>query len=340
MTRARPGVRPPGRSGDGLCHVGMIRSPDNGKTWNPAPDAEKGNAEYLSWTEGTTPDGKPFSMDGMAVGVSLQNGKGIVYAAECDPVGKVITPAPVTPSIVRSSLKRDWRYGDFHAPMPGPSERRRAVYPDFKGYAPYLTQLDTGETLVQSNGRTGDTQGMWTFVGDASAERFASPSRPFGTQGFWGCLSQIAPNVVLSGATTGSKRSEHLLLARGILNRPLDVPQGKAAGSDWFIGGASQAQGRLQASYDQAALMLHFTTKDEKVIASDPAHSDGFRLSWISPSGSLFRVTATAAAVVRWSHERSPLIRGRLWAEKTWRWLSRQTETVMATGFWSLSPGV
>jgi hypothetical protein len=281
---------------DNQCHVGMVRSLDGGRTWRPAPDVKKPEAEYLSRTEGATPEGTPFSMDGMAVGTALQNGKGIVYVAECDLVRKKITPMPVTPFVVWSSLERNWRYPEFKSPMPGPSDRRWPVHPDFTGYAPYLTQLDTGEVLVQANGRFRGTGGMWTFIGDPTARRFGSPSRPFGVLGFWGCISQIAPNRVISGATTGAKDSERILLVQGVLNRPLIVGKTAGEGNEWFIGGVFQAQGRLSASGDGTNLTLRFVAKDEQVIASEPARSDGFRLSWkaAGDSNPMFRLTATA----------------------------------------------
>ncbi len=298
---------------DGRCHVGMVRSFDGGRTWRPAPDVRKPESEYLSRTEGATPDGAPFSMDGMAVGTALQNGKGIVYVAECDLVGKTITPPPVTPSIVWSSLERNWRYPEFTSPMPGPADRRWPVHAGFTGYAPYLIQLDSGEALVQANGRLRGVPGIWTFIGDDTARRFGSPSRPFGAQGFWGCISQIAPDLVLSGATSGVKGSERILLAKGVLNRPLQVlssgNEGRARGNAWFIGDASQAQGRLSASADGNAITLHFAARDEQVVASEPEKSDGFRLCWMSkPEGNVaaaaapmpahtFRVTATAGGV-------------------------------------------
>jgi BNR/Asp-box repeat. len=285
---------------DGQCHVGMVRSMDGGRTWTPAPDAKNPRAEYLSRTEGITADGSPFSMDGMAVGVSLQGGKGIVYAAECEQVKKV-NPPPVTPSIVWSSLERNWRYPDYPAGAVGPADRRWPVHPEFTGYAPYLIQLDSGEVIVQANGKLRGTGGMWTFVGDNGARRFGSPSRPFGEKGFWGSIAQIAPDRVLSSATTGAKGQERILLVAGVLNRPLRIARaGKApesaAKSEWFIGGASQAQGRLSATEDGRSLTLAFTAVDDQpVAAAAPDKGDGFRLSWRGSGGSLYRLTATLA---------------------------------------------
>ena len=286
---------------DEMCHVGMVRSLDGGKTWLPAPDAANPAPEYLARTEGiTAADGKPFSMDGMAVGTSLRNGKGIVFAIECDQVRRVKTP-PATPSVVWSAPERNWRYPEFKSPMTGPGpDRRWPVHPDFVGYAPYLIQLDSGEVVVQANGKLRGVQGTWTFVGDDTARGFGSASRPFGDKGFWGSITQVAPDRVLSSTTTGAKGEERLLLVSGYLNRPLNVA---AAGNQWFIGDASQAQGRLSASEAGGALRLRFAARDERVVAS----GDGFRLSWRAADARqerTVRVTATADGSARLEERR------------------------------------
>ena len=108
-------------------------------------------------------------MDGMAVGQYLDNDNGIAIAVECD-------GGTQTPWIVWTSKENNWRYADFQAPMIGPGEDRKwLVHENFRGFAPYMMKLPTGEIVVQSNGKFKNetAEKMWVFIGNDKAKDFS-----------------------------------------------------------------------------------------------------------------------------------------------------------------------
>lgn len=60
--------------------------------------------------------------------------------------------------------------------MIGPGEDRKwLVHENFRGFAPYMMKLPTGEIVVQSNGKFKNetAEKMWVFIGNDKAKDFS-----------------------------------------------------------------------------------------------------------------------------------------------------------------------
>ena len=264
------------------CNVGLLRSFDYGKTWLPATSSTFSETEYISRTQ----EGEK-TMDGMAVGQYLDNDNGIAIAVECD-------GGTQTPWIVWTSKENNWRYADFQAPMIGPGEDRKwLVHENFRGFAPYMMKLPTGEIVVQSNGKFKNetAEKMWVFIGNDKAKDFSYASSPYAA--WWGSISYIGNDEVISSGNSGYKENgadyQMLKVMKGVINRSKKVQKGdtecvdldkfdRSLNNDWFIGGKSQAQAYLNLEYTDKDLNVNAHVFDKKLNYYSPLNCDGLQL--------------------------------------------------------------
>jgi hypothetical protein len=178
-------------------NITVLRSRDNGVTWLPPVVAchRKGHR------------------DGMPVPVLLRDNMGLVFAIEDNGFARnnILKPA-----IIRPFHDENWR-----AVVDGDSPRRWPVFPPkelrdpgFGGGAPYLIQLDTGETVLSVqcwNKQDGVEKGaeqrnLRVYVGDAEARNFGNPTTPFlnlpgKAHAKWNSLCQVDRDTLIAVST-------------------------------------------------------------------------------------------------------------------------------------------
>jgi hypothetical protein len=283
------GIRP-------IPSTGMVRSFDNGLTWVPEANAQNPSTVHIA----RSLEGAEKYMDGMPVGQCLDDGRGIAVALECDGGAK-------TPWIVWSSMEANWDYTDFEGDhYIGPSASRRwLVHNNFRGFAPYMAKLPTGEILVQSNGQYNNENGTWLFIGDENARNFDHPSKAFRSIGaWWGSVAYIGDNQIISAATAGynegsTKREIHV--TKGYVNRQMYLSAGdlpdtdlaqldKTDGQSWFVGYLTQQQCFLKMSCTREYLHVRAYVYDRKINASN-ASRDGIQLL-LYRANRTFRISA------------------------------------------------
>jgi hypothetical protein len=188
----------------------------------------KDNAEHFD--EPCVVSYREHCRDGMPVPVCLQNGKGIAVAIEDNGIDGRFKPV-----IIHSSEENCWSGGTVGGGSPNRSHALRSdcriSAEDYAG-APYLIQLSTGETLLSLQSaenrpehHTHTHSVMKVYVGDATAQNFASPSYPFtfippAANGLWNSLCQIDDKTVIAVSTiSGLPASNGIWMVIGALRR-------------------------------------------------------------------------------------------------------------------------
>lgn len=258
--------------------IGLIRSYDNGETWTGKLPGEEWRVESLSRLHQIGTNGTEFS-DGMAVATVLNEGKGIVYACESLETAEII-------SIVYSSMEANWNYPDFTVDSVGPgADRRWNAIGNIKGYAPYLIQLPSGETVLSFN-TSNNTNGSYLVgLGDDEAKNFGGFKSPFPTENgaYWGGLCAKYSHTIIATAMAsvganelGGEDLKGILYAEGQLNHTIEAVKQTikldALNKDWeddsvfFVGSDSQAQATTRIAYDDEYLYILVERLDYYVI--------------------------------------------------------------------------
>ncbi|MDD4489927.1 MAG: sialidase family protein [Paludibacter sp.] len=279
--------------------VSMLRSFDKGETWQGKELCTYHDAEVLSRIVDDN-----GSYDGMPVGKALRNDNGIAYA--CESYGYAQSPW-----IVYSSIGNNWIYNDVYFGTGGPgSNRRWLVHPDFKGAAPYLEVLPSGEVLVQANGSYKNQSGMWAFIGDATARNFSFASSPYSA--WWGSIQYIGNDEIIScgnqGYNIGSLEYEMLKVMKGKLNYAKDVYKSsielqplssfdRNINHDWFIGQKSTSSAYVNFGYTDTHFEYTVHLFDSILTAFTPVNSDAVTLRMSRKTASvpvLYQMTVNA----------------------------------------------
>ena len=251
---------------DNRQNITLLRSLDNCATWQ--------DPVVVSF--------RPTSRDGMPVPLCLQDGKGLVLAIEDNGLNGNFKPV-----IIHSTMADNWRGGTVGASS---AHRWSALAPTdslasavYAG-APYLIQLNSGETLLScqsSEGRKSPDQAiMQAYVGNSEARDFCCRSTPFPFVGEdetsvqWCALAQTNDSTVMATSSVGRRKTQNgIWLATGHIYHPLRVLQAKDFAANWaqydpgfFIGGASQAQARIRAAWDKDSIYFHFQVSDEHIV--------------------------------------------------------------------------
>lgn len=262
--------------------IGLLRSYDDGKTWSGKLPSEEWRVQSLSRLIQNDSDGKAFS-DGMPVAVVLNEGKGIVYACE-----SLQTEEKV--SVVYSSMERNWVYPDYTPESVGPgADRRWNAIGDIRGYAPYLIQMPSGETVLSFNTQNSIDGSFMVGLGDDEARNFGKFSTPF-TQvygAYWGAVAAKNAHTVMAvvmAATEQTGDAKSILYAEGQLNHTIKAlkqrilvdgtAQGWLDDSVFFVGSISQAQATIRVAYDDENLYLLIERLDENIVFEKPQECD------------------------------------------------------------------
>jgi hypothetical protein len=201
---------------DGDQNITVLRSRDNGATWLKPVIA----CHRKGWR------------DGMPVPVLLQNNKGLVFSIE-DNRG---LHHRFNPAIIRPLFDGEWR-GVVNETNPNRWSALAKPPSPADAYigAPYLIQLDTGETVLScqsTEGRTRDAKkhhlfaSLRVYVGDADARNFTNPTTPFPdlpptANALWNSICQIDHDTLVAVADIkGLPENNGLYIATAKIRRP------------------------------------------------------------------------------------------------------------------------
>lgn len=254
--------------------IGLVRSFDNGRSWTGTLPGEEWRVQSLSRLMQEGSDGKLFS-DGMPVAVVLNEGKGIVYACE-----SLRTEEKV--SIVYSSMERNWDYPDYTPESIGPgADRRWNAIGEIRGYAPYLNQMPSGETVLSFNTQNSIDGSFLVGLGDDEAKSFSGFNTPFSQVygAYWGATALKNSHTVMAVAMAAEENdgdARSILYAEGQLNHTIKAVKqtilldGSARewkdDSAFFVGSLSQAQATIRLAYDDTSLYLLIQRLDEHLV--------------------------------------------------------------------------
>lgn len=262
--------------------IGLVRSYDDGRTWTGKLPGEQWRVPSLSRLPQEGSQGKAFS-DGMPVAVVLNEGKGIVYACE-----SLKTEEKV--SIVYSSMERNWDYPDYTPESIGPGEDRRwNAIGDIRGYAPYMIQMPSGETVLSFNTANSIDGSFLVGLGNEEAKAFGGFHTPFPQVlgAYWGSTAPKNDHTIMAvvmAAMGGEGDARSILYAEAQLNHTIRALRQTividGSGEEWeddsvfFVGSNSQAQSTIRVAYDDEKLYLLIERLDEHLIHHSPQDCD------------------------------------------------------------------
>jgi hypothetical protein len=215
----------------------------------------------------------------MAVALVLNDGKGIVYACE-----SLVTAEKI--SIVYSSMEKNWNYPEFTVDSVGPGEDRRwNASGDTKGYAPYLIQMPSGETVLSFNTSNSVAGSFLVGLGNDEAKDFGGFRSPFTLENgaYWGSLHAKYSHTVIASAMAsvganelGGEDLKGIFYTEGQLNHTIEAVKQTikldGLNKDWkddsvfFVGSDSQAQATIRLAYDDEYLYILTERLDEYII--------------------------------------------------------------------------
>ena len=173
-------------------NISLLRSFDNGLNWTTKP-------EIISFSAG--------KRDGMPVPIFLKEKNEILFSIEDNGAGQF------SPSVIRNNLSDNWK---TPADEGSPSRTTALAIPlasTIYAGAPYLRQLQTGETVLSYQSTEGrnsqwDLSCMNVVVGDAEGKNFRNKSIPFdvplGKRGLWNSLCVLTDNTVVALTSTNA----------------------------------------------------------------------------------------------------------------------------------------
>lgn len=290
----------------GEQNISLIRSYDNGLTWKETP-------EIASFTKG--------SRDGMPSPLLLKNGNEIVVAIEDNSENYTFKP-----HIVRTTIAENW-----NKTVGGDSPNRNyalkePLAPSVNAAAPYLAQLNTGETLLSYQGTEGRWSGksdMKVVIGNDRAYNFNRKSVPFpipdDESAIWNSIAVLEDNSVIAVTSTGaysSSKGMKIWMIKGYVIPEIEARKsivdidGTAGEELWnerfpvFIGGKGSTQLYSNFAYDEEYLYVLTKVKDDEVISSSSnlKNNDGVTIyldpqnkSWVTPGPGIFKIVISAS---------------------------------------------
>ena len=173
-------------------NISLLRSFDNGLTWTSKP-------EIVSFRAG--------KRDGMPVPILLKNKNEILFSIEDNGKGQF------SPSIIRNSFTDNWKtIADSISPFRY-AALAQPLAPTIYAGAPYLRQLQTGQTIMSYQSAEGrnsqwDLACMNVVIGDANGQKFTNKSIPFDVpinkHGLWNSLCVLEDNTIIALTSTNA----------------------------------------------------------------------------------------------------------------------------------------
>lgn len=275
-------------------NISLLRSGDNGLTWTEEP-------EIVSFRVG--------SRDGMPSSLYLESQNEVILSIEDNGEDNQFKPY-----IIRNSVSENWAQT-----IGGNSEKRNyALYEELENSeyagAPYLAQLQTGETLLSyqgtdaRNGNDLNNADMKVAIGNENGEDFNRISTPFlipeGKSALWNSIAVLNDNTVIALTTTNafsSANASEVWMIKGQVIPELKAEHtsleidGETTEGIWqqhfpiFIGHTSSTQLQANVSFDDEHLYLVSKISDAAVSTDnqDIANKDGIVI-YLDPSNKGF----------------------------------------------------
>ncbi len=264
---------PYGRKDDNSTGTAMLRSFDNGVTWNGNP-AVPYTAQIVAQEQTFIgSDGKYFSGQ-MPVATVLNNGK-IVLAME----------VRTKTSAGKTTYNLAMAYTDVNNPWPdslgleeeGPSTLKKNFMMQVAG--PYIRQFPSGETLL-----THHWGSYWyAYIGNADATKFNPRTRPFGEYktDVWGSTEIIDSHTVIG--TVPAIDNVGIYYAKFRLNHTIKALEADikidgrsgdfdSVGDAFFVGSESQAQAAIRVAQDAENIYFIAEVLDYRVSSDDKVY--------------------------------------------------------------------
>lgn len=263
-------------------NISMLRSADNGATWSTNP-------EIVSF--------RPGARDGMPVPLLLKGKSTVVFAIEDN---GFTTFKPYT---IRNTFFENW------ASTVGASGSNRAYALKDKlndhiyAGAPYIAQLNTGETILSyqanaTDGRTEPNFVMMVAVGDENATGFNRVTEPFvipvNRSGQWNSVSVLKDNSVIAVTSTrafsASNRTEVWMIKGHVID-----------GNNIFVGRKTNTQVKASITHDDQNLHFQAKVKDQHVVDNSDGVTffiDAQNKNFEKPHTGIFSVSVSASGNV------------------------------------------
>jgi len=263
-------------------NISMLRSADNGATWTANP-------QIVSF--------RPGSRDGMPVPLLLKDKSSVVFVIEDNGF------TTFKPYIIRNTFSENW------ASTVGASGSNRSYALKDKlndhiyAGAPYIAQLNTGETILsyQANATDGRTEAnavMMVAVGDENAAGFNRVTEPFviplNRSGQWNSVSVLKDNAVIAVTSTRAFSTSNRTECWMIKGRMID-------GNSIFVGRKTNSQVNAGITYDNQNLRFLAKVKDQHVIDNGDGVTffiDAQNKSYEKPHTGTFSVSVSASGNV------------------------------------------
>ena len=230
----------------------IIRSKDNGKTWDPYVMEPPYAAHRVSQQYAYTKKGIQVFTDQMPCAILLNNTDTIALAME----SMFVRDGEDVLYITTAYSDDNWAVG-LGLDEEGPADKQENMW---HGAAPYLRQFPSGETVLSYNQKRFQIR-----LGDSLAREFGDPLFPLNGTGRWGSLELIQSHIVVGTMAYARKVSgqqqNRIMISQNVLNHRIDVPQAKLKvdgdNTDWadytdalFVGSESQAQAAVRPAKD------------------------------------------------------------------------------------------
>lgn len=250
----------------------IIRSMDNGETWEPNVTAPPYAAWRVCQQYTETKNGIQVFTDQMPVAVLLNQSNTIAVVTE----SKFMSGTKEIYYITMGFSDDNWAK-ELGIDEEGPTDKLKNM---FLGSAPYLRQFPSGETAL-SNGRNGELQ---VRLGNAEARIFGNPIQPLKGTGYWGSLELIGSHTMVATMANAKKvnnvNKNTVMISQNILNHRIDAPQAKIKvdghNKDWadvtdafFVGSESQAQTSVRPARDDDNVYFLVETLDSLITKKD-----------------------------------------------------------------------
>jgi len=289
-------------------NISLLRSKHNGITWTTEP-------EIVSF--------RPGSRDGMPSPLYLQNQNEIIFSIEDNGSNNQFKPY-----IIRNSVSETWSQ-----PIGGNSVNRnyalkeRLEESEYAG-APYLAQLQTGETLLSyqgtdnRNGNDLNNADMKVTIGNENGKNFNRISTPFlipeGKSALWNSITVLDNNTIIALTTTNAfsaSNASEVWMIKGQVIPELEAEKtsleidGEITEDIWqqtfpvFIGQKSSTQLLVNVSVDDENLYLlskiadaTVSTNSQNIVNNDGIviYLDPSNQNLITPGAGIFKIIVSA----------------------------------------------
>ena len=229
----------------------IIRSKDNGKTWDPYVMEPPYAAHRVSQQYAYTKKGIQVFTDQIPCAILLNNTDTIALSME----SMFVRDGEDVLYITTAYSDDNWAVG-LGLDEEGPADKQENMW---HGAAPYLRQFPSGETVLSYNQKRFQIR-----LGDSLAREFGDPLFPLNGTGRWGSLELIQSHIVVGTmAYVFEDKSEQnrIMISQNVLNHRIDAPRARIRvdgdNTDWddatdalFVGSDSQAQAAVRPAKD------------------------------------------------------------------------------------------